>query len=160
MYAEREFDKAVQEIRFFLMGKARECEGRGWSFYTTENAPESYSELVKRSSSMSIPIANYGSDKSIYGDSITNTLFRFYHDVIHLEEELTFSLEDECKAADIHLKDAVEFNLSPLALQILEADTKGQVRYYFKWGKFVDNQKAFVQSCISKGIRNALRVEH
>ena len=109
---------------------------------------------------MRIPIADYGSNTSIYSSSHSNTLFRFWHDVLHLENNLGFNFSDEMAVADLHIQAAKEFNLSGLAIRILEADTKGQVKYYFKHKEFVNNQEAFVQSCIKLGIKNAIKLKH
>lgn len=157
---ERDFNSAVKEIEFLIKLKAQEKRAYGWSFYLSNEAPETYKELLEYADSMVIPINCNGSSSSIYSKPHINTLFRFWHDVIHIEEGLGFTLMDEGKVADIHIEEGREFGLSSLALQILEADTKGQVEYYYKHNKFVDNQKAFVQSCLRIGIRNSIRFPH
>lgn len=157
---EQEYKAAVREVEFLVKMQARTMQGFGWSYYATNDAPESFKELKARSTDMIIPIADYGSNTSIYSSNTINTLFRFWHDVLHLENNLGFSLNDETAVADLHIKAAKEFNLSPLAIRILEADTKGQVQYYFKHKEFVSNQEAFVQSCIKHGIKKAIRIKH
>lgn len=157
---EQEYKAAVREVEFLVKMQARTMQGFGWSYYTTDNAPETFKELKDQAKNMVIPIADYGSNTSIYGSTATNTLFRFWHDVLHLENNLGFNLKDETTVADLHLEAGKAFNLSPLALLILEADTKGQVQYYFKHKEFVSNQEAFVQSCIKHGIKTAIKFKH
>jgi hypothetical protein len=155
---ETDFNKAVEEIKVFLAAMADKCIKRGWDFYATSDAPESYKELKERSTNKCIPIADYGSDTSIYGKDI-NTLFRFYHDVTHLENDWSFSKQGETDTVKKHQADAEEYGLSSLALQILWADTYGQVEYYFTNKRFIDNQVDFVWMCLQVGINNACRIK-
>ena len=155
---ESDFNAAVLEIKDFLFQMARECKQRGWSFYTTSEAPESYKDLKAMTKDKCIPIADYGSDSSIYGKHI-NTLFRFYHDVTHLENDWSFNQESEALTAEKHRQDGIEYGLSPLALQILWADTFGQVQYYVRNKRFVNNQRDFVWMCLQVGINKACSIE-
>jgi len=125
----------------------------------TDDAPESYKALKEQSKEKCIPIASYGSDNTIYQDNTINTLFRFYHDVTHLENDFSFSEEGETLTAKKHLEDAQNYGLSPLACSILWADTYGQVKYYFTHKQFVNNQLDFVWNCINHGINKAIRVK-
>jgi len=156
---EIERDKAVKEIEMLITLKANECVGRGWNFYLTSDAPETFKDLKEQTVNMRIPIADYGSDKSIYSKYV-NSLFRFWHDVTHLELDKGFSVDGEMAVINEHLKAGRELRLSPLAMDILEADTKGQVLYYDRHKEFVDNQKAFVDSCVQHGIRRAIAYAH
>ena len=154
---ESDFNQAVEDIKLFLLDMALKARQRGWSFTTTDNAPESYSALKAVSVDKCIHIPDYGSDTSIYGKEI-NTLFRFYHDVTHLENGWSFSEASETLTAKKHEADAIEFGLSPLALEILWADTFGQVAYYFKRKQFVNNQLDFVYMCLQVGVNKACTV--
>lgn len=155
---ETDFNKAVDEIKVFLAAMADKCIERGWSFYATSNAPESFNALKSDTINKRIPIADYGSDTSIYGKDI-NTLFRFYHDVTHLENDWSFSKQGETNTVTKHQEDAKAYGLSQLALQILWADTYGQVEYYFENKRFVNNQLDFVWMCLQLGIKQACRIK-
>jgi hypothetical protein len=157
--SEEEKYKAIEELKFFITCKARECEGYGWSYYLDDDAPESYKELVERSSTMHIPIATAGSETTIYGADV-NSKFRFWHDVTHLELDSDFSLEGELKVIEKHIREGAEFGLSELALDILKADTEGQVRYYYRHKEFIDNQEAFIDTCLKIGMRRAIAYAH
>lgn len=154
-----DFDLAVKEIKDFLLAMAVICQKKGWSYKLTDDAPESYKALREQSKNKCIPIAAYGSDNTIYKDRTINTLFRFYHDVTHLENDLSFSEKGETLTARKHLEDALRHGLSPLACSILWADTYGQVKYYFTHKQFVKNQLDFVWNCIIHGINKAIRVK-
>ena len=97
---EKEKDRAIKELKFFITCKARECEGYGWTYHLDDNAPESYKELVERSYTMNIPIATACSETTIYGADV-NSKFRFWHDVTHLELDSDFSLEGELRGTTI-----------------------------------------------------------
>lgn len=155
---EKQWDKAVTELSVFITDMANKCLENGWRYYTTSNAPESWAELKRRSEDKCIPIANYGSDSTIYNTSVINMLFRFWHDVTHLENDLSFSYEAEKRVAELHYEEGKQFGLSSLALSILWADTYGQVKYYFRNKKFVDNQKDFVYSCVTHGIDKTCKI--
>ena len=150
---------AISELKVFIQLKAREVEAYGWRYHTTDNAPETFSDLKERTVNRNIPIATAGNDQTIYGPTI-NTMFRFWHDVNHLELDQGFSLSGELAVIKQHLKEGQEFGLSHLALRILEADTKGQVLYYFKHKRFVKNQSAFIDTCLQLGINRAVRFNH
>lgn len=140
--------KAVEELKQlhkFLIDKY------SIKWYPTDDAPESYQELRRRFALMdSIPVANYGCENSLYdffgGDQTANMEFRAVHDWIHVMNDLKFNTGDEITVAEHHLMFAMKYGLSPLALQLLEIDTAGQVLYYDKHGEFVKNQSNFVMS--------------
>lgn len=151
------FKAAVDELSCFIIRQAGECLYNGWSFLKMNEAPETWEELKKCRDSFFIPIASYGQDTSIYGERI-NTYFRFWHDVCHIENNLSFSYEDEIKVSNMHIKQAEDEGLSKLAIAILKIDTIGQTEYYKIHKKFIDNQLAFVQTCLQVGIANACRL--
>mgnify|MGYP006889592479 CR=1 FL=1 len=41
----QERDAAIEELKFFITCKAKECMAYGWNFYLDDNAPESFKEL-------------------------------------------------------------------------------------------------------------------
>lgn len=157
---ETEKQKAIAEVSALIELKTLECLSRGWAYRPTDNAPESFKELKARSLDKVIPVADYGCDKSIYGDNLINIKFRFWHDVTHLELDQGFSVSGETSVIEAHLSEAREFGLSELAMRILEADTIGQVLYYDKFKCFVDNQAAWLDSCLQHGIKKALGFKH
>lgn len=164
LHTEAEFDAAMDELKGFIDTMALRCILSGWSYYVTDDAPEKFKDLKARTVGKRIPIASYGSETSIYGSGQTgadyNHKFRFWHDVTHLELDQGFSKDGERAVIDDHLAEGRAFGLSELAMKILEADTLGQVEYYFKHREFVENQRAFVDSCVQHGIRMACGFKH
>ena len=152
---------AIAQISKFIKNRANKCSlVMGYSFFATENAPETFKELKLQTVDKVIPIASYGADSSIYDCRETNILFRFYHDVAHLEHNKGFNTQDEHYIANLHITEFVEFGASSLAVEIFRNDTIGQIEYYNKHKDFVCNQMAFMDSCLSVGIVNAIKVKH
>lgn len=152
--------KAIAEVAALIELKTLECLSRGWAYRPTDNAPESFKELKAKTVGGVIPVADYGCDKSIYKDASINIKFRFWHDVTHLELDQGFSVSGETSVIEAHMAEAKEFGLSYLALEILKADTIGQVLYYDKFKEFVNDQSAWLDSCLQHGIKKALGFKH
>jgi hypothetical protein len=154
---ESDVNCAIEEIKVFLKTMSEDCIKKGWTFFIEPNAPESFTELKKFGKSKNLPIANSGSDTSIYGLEY-NTLFRFYHDVTHLELNQSFSEVGENAVNKKHIQDMIKYNkLSSLAIKIFNIDTSGQVQYYFHHKSFVNNQRTFLDTCLRHGIKDTIR---
>lgn len=153
-------EKAIAEVAELIEVKTLECFSRGWAFRPTSEAPETFKDLKSKTVGRVIPVADYGCDKTIYKDAGINIKFRFWHDVTHLELDQGFSVAGETSVIESHKKEALDFGLSPLAMQILEADTIGQVLYYDKFKCFVNDQEAWLDSCLQHGIKRALGFKH
>ena len=151
---------AIEEIKNFISHSALNAKSRGFSFFPTEKAPEGFEALKEQTINKNIPIANYGCDTSIYGCKDTNILFRFYHDVTHLELNQGFSKAGEYAVIKQHLKEFKDWGASSLAIEIFYFDTIGQVDYYFHHKSFIDNQMAFLDSCLQLGLKYALMAKH
>lgn len=151
---------AIEEIKNFIAHSALDAKLRGFSFFPTDSAPEGFKALKEQTINKKIPIANYGCETSIYGCKDTNILFRFYHDVTHLELNQGFSKAGEYAVINQHLKEMKAFGVSDLALNIFYYDTIGQVDYYFKHKAFIDNHMAFLDSCLQLGLKYALMAKH
>lgn len=151
---------AIQELSIFIDDMATRCKSDGWNYFTTEKAPESFKALKRQTIGNILPIANYGCDTSIYGNAAINERFRFWHDVTHLKLDEGFSKKGEYAVIEQHLKEAEEYGLSPLAIAILRIDTKAQVDYYFRHKEFVQNQDAFLDTCLQRGSDIAIKCKH
>ena len=151
---------AIEELSIFIDAQATALKIQGWKYFTTDKAPESFKALKGQTIGKRIPIANYGGDTSIYGDVAINERFRFWHDVTHLKLNEGFSKQGEYAVVEQHLLEAERYGLSPLAMAILRIDTKGQVDYYFRHKEFVQNQDAFLDTCLLRGTDLAIKVKH
>lgn len=125
-----------------------------------DNAPETYKELVKlkpyimdcieNHMTIEMPVYSGGSENTIYTDKWDNYKFRAIHDFIHIMYGLRFTEADECKVCDIHADMLRKHGASDYVIKLLEADVKGQVRYYYKHKKFVENQLEFIEGLMAQ----------
>ena len=93
-----------------------------------------------------------GCDTSIYRSPAVNLLARVFHDRIHIQKSLDFSEEHELKIARIQRGEI--FNQCKLAglsnlrasraAILLYLDIAEQVKYFYKYNKFVEDQYTFV----------------
>lgn len=155
-FTQEQFEAAQLELAAFVQVMANQCRENGWTFEATNKAPESFKQLKETTKGKHLLIANYGCDGSIYGSAENNILFRFWHDVCHLEVDQGFSKAGEQAAIGKQLQQAQEYGLSNLAYMMFHYDTIGQVEFYFTHKKFLGNQKAFVQDCVLYGLKNAI----
>ena len=148
-----EYRAAVSELCFFIKYESDNLIRNGWSYELSDNAPESFGQLFESTIDKRILVSPTGSDTSIYGSEI-NTMFRFWHDMLHLSLCADFSKEGELEVVKAHMLAAKRANLSDLATLILYADTAGQVIYYHQNdGAFVVNQSEFIAHYVDEALR-------
>lgn len=158
---ESEVNSAILELENFIMEMTQDCLKKGWAARVSGNAPSNFKELKKQSlKSKIINVEQAGSENCIYSHALINSCFRFYHDVTHLECGHGFDIHGETIIAETHERHGKEYGLSKLALKVLEAETLGQILYYENHSKFVVNQRAFIDSCLRKGIETAVKFKH
>ena len=146
------------------------------NFSPSSNAPNDWETLKEYKNSLNgeyvLPVFDGASDSTIYTTKEHNFIFRAWHDAIHLQYDHDFSLEGElaagaqqasqlkmffiCENVDAGLKKELD-KYQCIALQALQAETKGQVSYFMKRGHFPVNQKAFIEACLKHGIDNTIK---
>lgn len=92
-----------------------------------------------------------GSETSIYGNKYINTLARVWHDLIHIEYNLSFNETDEAIGAKTQKEEVyqyLKFRIGALrahyAGTLIWLDIIEQVKYYNETGLFVENQSEFI----------------
>jgi len=139
-----EIDEAVYELEQFYSKKCDELYSNGWSFKTANDAPESFRALVYRTQDKCVPIADYGSELTIYSKPYYNYYNRFWHDVTHLQLGKGFSFTDETTVILEQCRQLAEAGVSINAQRVFWADMYEQSKYYEDNNAFVNNQKQFV----------------
>ena len=109
-------------------------------FTVSNEAPNSYSGLIRGAMKGIFLVYDGASSNTIYVDPHVNHAFRAWHDSLHLEHDLTFSLADELQMAELH-RNAIEGSFEKA---LIYADVAEQVRFWYTNRKYVDNQRAFV----------------
>jgi hypothetical protein len=154
-------DSAILEIENFILAMTQDCIKKGWRGRVSCNAPSSFKALKEQSlKSKIINVEKAGLANCMYSHASINACFRFYHDVTHLECGHGFDIHGEQIISEVHARHGKDYGLSSLALKVLEAETLGQILYYEKQGKFVVNQRAFIDTCLRKGIQTAVKFKH
>ena len=97
-----------------------------------------------------IHIWNGASDKTIFGDSIINCKFRAWHDYIHINYNLGYSITEESIVCDIQ-KDMLPFTWD-FEKKLIECEIRGQVHYFYRNNKFVENQRLFTIKWLESSI--------
>jgi len=115
--------------------------GQGVSL--ADRAPNSWADLTT-SGLNDLHVWPGASDKCIYGKPEVNHALRYWHDRIHLEYDLSFSLEDELIVAEIHLESLHDDSHK----RIVYADIAEQVRYYYQHGEYVADQRNFIENLL------------
>jgi hypothetical protein len=131
------------------------------------DAPNGYGELMQwyqdnrgydhpNYTMPSIPVFSGGSEATIYSSNRYNFAARAWHDSIHINKRLDFSMADEIKVMNEQVRQmkqrAVQFQLSNDDYQAIKYDVGGQVLYYYKHKEYVKDQAAFVQACFDEGM--------
>lgn len=124
----------------------------------SSDAPNSYEALKKDYAIKGIiTVYDGGCDKTIYSTPELNHAFRAWHDYTHLKHDLDFSRRGEFSVCDIQLDLLRVYNVPDYYLNIFEADIKGQILYYNKHKKFVDNQIKFVLDYVHDPVNTLLK---
>lgn len=144
----------LQAARYRLVGaivrQAQDAIQRtGIRPFATEDAPNTYAELQaayhRAMYTGKLPVWEGGSATSLYLSPWANHQFRYWHDTGHVENGLSFTLEDESELQVQHHFPLIckSVGIESLAAQLYWADTVGQLEYNARQGKFPTNQLAF-----------------
>ena len=117
---------------------------------TTTNSFKEFKKEVARDGCITVSLE--GNEGTIYGDSLINVLARVWHDKVHLENNLDFSLDSEIKVAKIQASNVLNY-LTPIcgtiramnASRLIMLDIVAQGEYYQNTGCFLLNQKAYIK---------------
>lgn len=130
----------------------------GFSWVPAVDAPGTYRELKtaftnSQATSAPLPVYSEYCDLSIFKDASTNMALRFWHDGLHIETGLSFSLADEHELALEHLiiMEREGIKKKSMEWEMLRIDLLGQNYLRALCKKFPDNQEAFVRRCLEKG---------
>ena len=144
------FNNAINSIENFLTDYRGDYKFK-LADKTTDNFLSFKNETLKNGY---ITISKQGNDKTIYTKSTYNIIARLWHDNLHLQHNLDFSIDDEKIVCYLQIAELetylVKRGVSPCTIQdateIIYHDIIGQVDFYANNKKFVDNQMKFVYS--------------
>lgn len=162
-----EISLARLRLAEFIQRKASETEARlGFGFVGVAKAPDTYQQLrgafiTSSDTKVPLPVLSLFCDTSIYWSPRENQMFRFWHDVSHIECGLSFTLADELELALWHLEQFERDGHTRTCLEyrMLEADLVGQLQLMGLIGRFPYNQLQFVEDCIRFGFHEGVLEE-
>ena len=94
------------------------------------------------------------SENTIFGNEKTNHYFRAWHDYIHLNYNLGYSITEESIVCNIQ-RDMLPSEWY-FEKELINAEIIGQAHYYYKNNSFVKNQRLFTSMYLDNSI-NALK---
>lgn len=135
-----DFDAAAAELGQWLTDRVA---AHGITFETCANAPSTFEELCQRCPDKRVLVPNFAeiNKASVYVDPALKCYYQCWHDHQHVTSGFDFSYEGERKLAKVHDLEAIETGLSENARVLLQAESIGRVRYFFKWGRFPRNER-------------------
>jgi len=163
------FDLQIARVRLtqFIIDKAKETEERvGFGFTPVQNAPSTYSQLRaafarSQATGEPLPVSDQFCGSTTFLTPRHNVLFRFWHDVSHVERGLSFVHSDELELALWHLceLEAYRYDKDTLTYRLFEADTVGALMVKAISGRFAWNQLEFAMGCAEHGLTAGVQLE-
>lgn len=98
-----------------------------------------------------MPVSLTNSYNSVYGSPYVNGWFRAWHDAIHAIGGHSFSYADEKIVAKKQIQMLGSMGAPKWVLDVIEADTIGQLAYHKYTGEYPENQLLFATRYIEEG---------
>lgn len=146
----KDYEKALEILELYINKKAATID-----YKISLKAPNSYKEMRKfKDENGYFLIYSGASDSTIFSSQEINIKFRAIHDKMHYENNLTFGFKDEKLLSELQASlvglwaynngftQFESFNVRDL----VNAEIKGQIEYYEANGKFVENQKKYIEN--------------
>jgi hypothetical protein len=162
-----DFDVASKNLSRFVVVQANNAvKDLGFTWDARADAPDDYEKLQKayklsRQTGQPLPVSSLYCDSVIYQKVEINYAMRFWHDTLHVETGLTFSLDDELELGLHHLKVAENNGIvkDSLEWRILRVDILGQNYLLGIAKRFPLDQATFVHGCINHGLDAGVLLE-
>lgn len=152
--------------RFVREQAVRTTEELGFGWVASETAPATHQQLRgafahSERTAEPLPVSSLFCDNTIYVEPSANVCFRFWHDTNHVQQGLSFSLEDEWELALWHLEQLAVAGLGPDSRehQLLRQDLVGQIILLSVGGRFPFNQADFTSTCGELGLDAGILAE-
>lgn len=146
----QDYEKALEILELYI-----ESESKKVNYKTSLDAPSKYLEMRKfRDENGYFLIYSGASETTIFSSNEINIKFRAIHDAEHYNNKLNFSFNDEKLLSELQASKAAlwaygagytQFE-SYNVLKIVNAEIKGQIEYYEVNGKFLENQKEYIEN--------------
>jgi len=130
-------------------------------FHPGKFAPSNWKELqalyrYRDSKGWALSVSEHVAETTIYAHPDDNFKARAWHAMVHAENGLDFSYENELIAADIQLDQLRIIKAPECVYKAHQADTYGQTLYHAVNGAFPRDQLAFASACRRYGITETI----
>jgi hypothetical protein len=157
IYAADELHDARAEASLFVMEQARATSAQvGFGWVAVPEAPTSFPALQAAYAQAArtgepLPVSNQHSDHVMFIKSTTNHALRFWHDVHHVQLNLSFDLVDELELALwlLGVAKAAGIVEGSLTWRLLHADFVGQVYLLALSRRYPVDQWRFAAGCVN-----------
>lgn len=138
----------------------------GFGWYATADAPSTYKDLkaayvqcVERR--QPLPVSDENSETVIWDQPQDNFIYRFVHDMSHVEMGLGFTPCDEFELAHRMLArlERSGYRSDSLEWQLYAADAVGQTMFYAITKRFVTDQLQYAVDVVAYGLDRAIVLE-
>lgn len=125
---------------------------KGIKYIASQLAPNTFKGMKAYREDFGQFLVYSGGDHGLLGEEY-NIKFRALHDAMHYEHNLSFKFEDERELSIITRWEFMQLAYNTIGLtqwetycigQVIKAEIEGQIDYYEKHGKYVDNQTDFI----------------
>lgn len=100
-----------------------------------------------------MPVSTANADRNVWGGVTSNAIFRFWHDLVHLDEGLNFDYHEEVAVGLFQMEQVRKWGFTEECIKLIEAETIGQVLYHQVTGQFPADQIVFAKRYFAHGMR-------
>lgn len=146
------FNQAREKLTKFVILQSEKIQrALNITIEDSENAPSTFEQLKSEFENclkMKKPFKVFSGacENTIYTNYHGNISFRFWHDFLHYSKNLGFDTDSEFAVGELQIQAVQkEFGKNSIESKLMQADTIGQVKYFSKYNKFVENQLQFAK---------------
>lgn len=151
---EIEFEKARVNLHEFVMSQAAALGAyASMGFLAHPTAPDTFDGILTEhklwEEGYPFRVSPDHCENTIYKSPNGNHAFRFWHDVLHARTGNDLSLQGESAVNQLHISALRrEFGSDSNEALLMQVDTNGQLMYFHKHGKHVENQLEFAKGLL------------
>lgn len=119
-------------------------------------SPTTYEAVKQQAESGVYHVFSGGSTDTIFSSRKVQYAYRAWHDSIHIENEIDFSMESELQVAKLQEEIALSNGVNPRDAMLLRYDLECHIKYYYAKGQHPDLQLDLIRDCMRDGIEETV----
>lgn len=159
----RQFREALEEMSPVLLGiSTNKINAYGFTglHLMGDDAPNTLEEvrvaLESRPYGDLFPIYHSHCETTILAKNCAHTAYRAWHDLVHCEVDGAFTLPGEILVINAQIDEMIRNGCDGIPCAIVWYDIMGQLLHNYKYDKFPEISREFVEACMCKGLQFAL----